>query len=68
MLVCQHLFSVAAGGNATCFAPFLGSSSGIQEYWHYFLNYIIDQYELILCLYELLHKQIHFNLNVVHFS
>jgi hypothetical protein len=33
-LLCQHLFLLAAGGNAILFDPFLGPSSGIQEHWY----------------------------------
>jgi hypothetical protein len=32
--LCQHLFLLTAAGNATCFDPFLGPSSGVQEYWY----------------------------------
>jgi hypothetical protein len=31
-LLCQHLVLFVVGGNATCFHPFLWSSSGIHEY------------------------------------
>jgi hypothetical protein len=31
-LPCQHLFLLVVDGDATCFDPLLGSSSGIQEY------------------------------------
>jgi hypothetical protein len=26
--------STFVGGTATCFDPFLGSTSGVQEYWY----------------------------------
>jgi hypothetical protein len=31
-LLCQHFFLLVVDGDAACFDPFLGSSSGVQEY------------------------------------
>jgi hypothetical protein len=31
---CVNIVLLAVGRNATCFDPFLGSSSGVQEYWN----------------------------------
>jgi hypothetical protein len=39
---------LAAGGNATCFHPFLEPSTGEQEYWHQLLNYVILDVDTIL--------------------
>jgi hypothetical protein len=33
-LLCQYLFLLAVGGNATRFDHFLCSSSGVQKYWY----------------------------------
>jgi hypothetical protein len=33
ILLCQHLFLCIVGGIVTCFDSFLGSSSGVHQYY-----------------------------------